>query len=57
MAVADGVITATGTQAVDALDYVLTPAYVPADNELTWSVTGTCGAARLCKVTPVAAAL
>ena len=51
LGVADGTITATGTQAVDGLTYVLVPTYVPADNELTWDVdsSSTCGEARLCK--------
>ncbi len=51
LAVAGGTITATGTQAVDGVDYVLDPNYVPTTNELTWTVlaTSTCGAANLCK--------
>ena len=49
--VADGTITAVGTNVVDGRDYILDPTYTPATNELTWSVdaASTCGAANLCK--------
>ena len=46
---ADGLITATGNQEVDARTYTLTPAYTPASNTLTWTVGGTCLAAGLCR--------
>ena len=51
---AGGVITAVGTQAVDGATYILTPAYTAATNTLSWGIAGTCGAANLCKVDPVA---
>jgi type IV pilus assembly protein PilA len=41
-----GVITATGTAAVDSLTYVLTPAILA--GKVTWTVTGTCQAAAIC---------
>jgi type IV pilus assembly protein PilA len=49
LAVADGIITATGTDAVDARTFVLTPTI--ADTGVTWAVTGTCTTAtpKLCQ--------
>jgi type IV pilus assembly protein PilA len=45
VAIADGVITATGTADVDSKTYVLTPsATVP----VQWTTSGTCVAAGLC---------
>lgn len=41
-----GVITATGTAAVDDEDYILTPTVTA--NKLTWAATGSCVAAGLC---------
>ena len=46
---ANGVITATGNAEVDNTDYVLTPVYTPATNQLVWGVTGSCLAAGLCR--------
>ena len=55
LTVEDGLITATGTQAVDGQTYVLLSEYNPTENELTWNVdsTSTCGDAgvNLCKET------
>lgn len=47
---ANGVITATGTTAVDSKDYVLTPTTqaTNAANALAWGVTGSCKSAGLC---------
>ena len=44
---ADGVITATGTAAVDSKTYILTPA-VDAQGKVTWTKGGTCIAAAIC---------
>lgn len=49
LAVANGTITATGGAEVDSEDYVLTPAYTAATNTLTWTVSGGCLAAGLCR--------
>ena len=46
---ANGIITATGNQEVDATDYTLTPGYTPATNTLVWTVGGSCLAAGLCR--------
>jgi type IV pilus assembly protein PilA len=46
LAVADGVITATGTAAVGGYTYILTPTYT--NGAVTWAVTGTCLAAGVC---------
>lgn len=42
----NGVITATGTAAVDSKTYILTP--TAASSGVTWAKTGTCIAANLC---------
>ena len=42
-----GVITATGTAVVDATTYIMTPAF--ADGKVSWTITGTCKTAGLCK--------
>lgn len=47
LAVADGVITATGVAAVDSKTYVITPTL--GAGAITWANTGTCIAASLCK--------
>ena len=47
-----GIITATGTQQVDGSTYVLTPTFTANTNTLVWGITGSCGAANLCKLTP-----
>ena len=51
LTVANGTITATGTDVVDEKTYVLNPTYTPTTNELTWAVdaTSSCGEANLCK--------
>jgi len=46
LSTANGVITATGTAAVDGTTYILTPTV--ATNKLTWAESGTCQAAGLC---------
>jgi type IV pilus assembly protein PilA len=43
-----GVITATGTAAVDATTYIITPT-VDAQGKVTWVNTGSCIAAAYCK--------
>ena len=43
---ANGVITATGTAAVDSMTLIMTPAI--ANGTLTWTKTGTCIAAGYC---------
>lgn len=43
-----GVITATGTAAVDSKTYILTPT-VDAQGKVSWVNTGTCIAAAICK--------
>ena len=45
--VADGVITATGTSAVDNSTYILTPT-ATTQGSLTWVESGTCFATGLC---------
>ena len=47
LAVANGVITATGVAAVDSKTYVLTPTF--GTGAITWANTGDCIAASLCK--------
>lgn len=47
VAVADGVITATGTSAVDGSTFILTPTR-NAEGAITWAKTGTCVAAGIC---------
>ena len=42
----NGVITATGSPAVDSETYILTPTVTT--NKLTWAASGTCVAAGLC---------
>ena len=49
IAVANGTITATGTTEVDGETYVLVPSYAATSNDLTWTVTGTCLDAGLCR--------
>ena len=48
----NGVITATAiaTNGLNRETYVLTPTY--ANGKVTWSISGTCAAANLCKATP-----
>ncbi len=46
IAVADGVITATGIASVDSTTYILTP--TAGTTATTWTATGTCAAANLC---------
>jgi len=49
VAVADGVITATGTAVVDSATYILTPTpQVNGAVALTWAKTGTCTGLGLC---------
>ena len=48
LAVASGVITATGTDAIDAVTYVLTPT-AKSTGELSWATTGGCVAKGWCK--------
>lgn len=43
----NGIITATGDDAVDDVTYILTPVF--ANGAVTWGVTGTCVAAGLCR--------
>ena len=47
---ANGVITATGTAAVDSVTYILSPATQSAGaaNALSWTAAGTCKTAGLC---------
>lgn len=47
LAVADGVITATGVAAVDGKTYILTPTL--GTGAITWANSGSCIAASLCK--------
>ncbi|HEX8885393.1 MAG TPA: prepilin-type N-terminal cleavage/methylation domain-containing protein [Noviherbaspirillum sp.] len=49
----NGVITARaiGTNGLNNETYVLTPTY--ANGKVTWSISGTCAGANLCKATPV----
>ena len=47
LAVADGVITATGVAAVDGKTYILTPTL--GTGAITWANSGDCIAASLCK--------
>ena len=49
LGVANGVISVAGTTEVDSKTYVLTPTYTPTSNDLTWTVTGTCLTAGLCR--------
>ncbi|MBI4741077.1 MAG: prepilin-type N-terminal cleavage/methylation domain-containing protein [Betaproteobacteria bacterium] len=46
VAVANGIITATGAAAVDSLTFVLTPTV--AASGITWAVSGTCKTGGLC---------
>ena len=46
LSTANGVITATGTAAVDGATYILTPTV--AANKLTWAESGTCQGLGLC---------
>lgn len=46
VATTNGVITATGTAAVDSKTFVLTPTY--ASGAITWAKSGTCEAAGYC---------
>ncbi|MGC4404851.1 pilin [Methyloversatilis sp. MC4-4] len=48
IAVADGVITATGTARVNSLTYIATPD-ATSNGSLRWAITGTCVAANACK--------
>ena len=48
LAVANGVITATGTAVIDSVTYVLTPT-AAATGELSWATTGTCTGEGWCK--------
>lgn len=44
--VKNGVITATATKLVNELTYILTP---PGEDEIKWSVSGSCVSAGLCE--------
>ncbi len=46
VAVADGVITATGTAAVGSYTYIMTPTF--ATGQTKWAISGTCQAAGYC---------
>jgi len=49
VAVANGVITATGAAGVDSKTYILTPVVDGTTNQVTWGISGTCVAAAYCK--------
>ena len=46
---AAGVITATGASTVQSKTYILTPALNTTTGKVTWTVSGSCLAANLCK--------
>ena len=49
MAAGAAIITATGDADVDTADYVLTAAFATSTGKVTWSVSGSCLTAGLCK--------
>jgi prepilin-type N-terminal cleavage/methylation domain-containing protein len=46
---AAGVITSTAKNLGTAYTYILTPAYSPTTGQTTWTVSGTCVGANICK--------
>ncbi len=48
LATLNGIITATGTAAVDSATYVLTPTVNAAGNKVNWAISGGCVATGFC---------